>query len=248
MQNYKMKIAYDGRNYMGFSTKKDKPEKSIQGKLEMILEKLYGQHVDVIGAVNTDAGVHAKAQIVNFNAVDDQLDAKGLFEYFEKYLPDDIIVLTIEPVDERFHSKYLVESITYEYRLWKLDAPNRPLFERKQVNVMAQKLNFPKMKQAAEELIGVADFSPFTTNKKVKNPIKEIKSVDITETDHEIIFTMTANGFLLNMERLIVGTIIQVGLNQLPVNTISNALTTKHEKYIGHKAMADALCLISVNY
>jgi tRNA pseudouridine38-40 synthase len=248
MQNYKMMIAYDGRKYMGYNKFKDNVEKSIEGKLESILSKLYEKEVEVIGAVNTDAGVHAKGQIVNFIAPDNRLSEQEIFDYFEKYLTDDIIILSVETVDERFHSRYLMKSVTYEYRLWKKDAPNRPLFERRYVHLMNQTIDVAKSKKAAKYLIGEHDFLAFTTNRKTKNPIKKILSLDIRETSHEIIITMTANGFLLNMERVIVGTLIQVGLGQLPMNTIEKAFESKNTNDVGHKASADALCLISVEY
>lgn len=248
MQNYKMMIAYDGRKYIGFNKTKGNLEKSIQGKLELILSKLYEKEVEVIGAANTDAGVHAKGQIVNFIAPDNRLNEKELFDYFEKYLTDDIIVLSVEPVDERFHSRYLMKSATYEYRLWKKDAPNRPLFERRYVNLMNQTINVAKIKEAAKELLGEHDFLAFTTNKKTRKSIKKILSLDVRETSHEIIITMKANGFLLNMERVIVGTLIQVGLGQLPINIVEKAFKSKDMKDVGHKASADALCLLSIEY
>ncbi len=248
MQNYKMSIAYDGRKYKGYSKSKGDTEKSIQGKLESILSKMYEEEVEVISAVNTDAGVHAKGQIVNFIAPHSRLDEKEIFDYFEKYLTDDIIILSVETVDERFHSRYLAKSLTYEYRLWKKDAPNRPLFERQYVNLMNQTVDITKIKKVAKALVGEHDFLAFSTNKKTKKPIKEIISVDIRETRNEIIITMTANGFLLNMERVVVGTLIQVGLGQLPINTIDKAFESKDMKYVGHKASAGALCLLSVEY
>lgn len=248
MQNYKMIIAYDGRKYMGFSIKKDNPEKSVQGKLEMILEKLYEVEVEVTGAVSTDAGVHAKGQVVNFLAFDDRLTTAELHAYFEKYLPDDIIVVSLEEADDRFHARYQMQTATYEYRLWKMDAPTRPLFERQYVNVMEQKLEAPKMNKAAKAFLGEHDFTPFTTNKKAKNPIKIVTAISVVETSHEIIITITANGFLLNMERLIVGTLVQVGLGQLPIPTVERAFTSQKMANVGHKAMAGALCLLSVAY
>ncbi|GKU23676.1 tRNA pseudouridine(38-40) synthase TruA [Clostridium folliculivorans] len=248
MQNYKMMIAYDGRKYIGYNKSKDNAEKSIEGKLELILSKLYEKDIEVIGAVNTDAGVHAKGQIVNFIAPDSRLSEKEIFEYFEKYLTDDIIVLSVETVDERFHSRYLMKSATYEYRLWKKDAPNRPLFERHYVNLMNQTINVAKSREAAKYILGEHDFLAFTTNKKAKKSIKNILSLDVKETTNEIIITMTANGFLLNMERLIVGTLIQVGLGQLPMSTIEKAFKSRDMNDVGHKASADALCLLSVQY
>ena len=233
---------------MGFRERKGNPDKAVQGKLEMILTKMYHTYVEIISACNTEAGVHAKKQIVNFLAPDDTFDAKGIFEHFEKYLPDDIIVLDVEQADERFHSRYLVKTLSFEYRIWKNDAPRRPLFDRQYVNVLNQNLNVSKMKDAAIDLIGEHDFMVFSTNTKAKNTIKKIYDVDIKETELEIIITMTANGFLLNMERLIVGTLIQIGTGQLPEHAIGNALSTGKSEFVGHKAMSDALALVEVTY
>jgi len=248
MQNYKMCIAYDGRKYKGFSKSKGDSDKSIQGKLESILSKLYETEVEVIGAVSTDAGVHAKGQIVNFTAPAKLLNEKEIFEYFEKYLTDDIIILSVTAVDERFHSRYLAKSATYEYRLWKRNAPIRPLFERQYVNLMVQNLDIVKIQKAAKMFIGEHNFLAFTTNKKTKNSLKEIIALDIKETKNEIIITITANSFLLNMERIIVGTLIQVGLGQLPMTTVEKAFESKNSEDVGHKASAGALCLINVEY
>lgn len=137
---------------------------------------------------------------------------------------------------------------TYEYRLWKNDAYVRPLFERSYVNVLKQNVDVKKMKKAAEELVGEHDFAAFSTNKKLKKSVKEMVSCTVKETDNEIIITMTANGFLLNMERLIVGTLVQVGLGQLPLKAVWNAFESKDNKAVGHKASAGALCLIKVEF
>lgn len=248
MQTYKMTIAYDGRKYKGFNTSRGQTDKSVQGKLEAILEKLYEEKIQVIGAVNTDAGVHAKGQVVSFTTSHDQLDGKALKDYFEKYLTDDIIVLSAEMVDERFHSKYKMKSATYQYRLWKKDAPNRPLFERQFVNLMVQLLDVKRMKEAATSFIGEHDFMAFTTNRKTRKPIKKIYDIDVEETENEIIITMTANGYLLNMERKIVGTLVQIGLKQLPICSIENAYDLKDEDAVGHRAAASGLCLMKINY
>ncbi|MCT4634482.1 MAG: tRNA pseudouridine(38-40) synthase TruA [Firmicutes bacterium] len=248
MQNYKMKIAYDGRKYVGFNISKGNAEKSIQGKLEAILSKLYNEEVEVVGAVNTDAGVSAKGQIVNFRAPNGAKSTEEIFEYFETYLTDDIIILSVDKVDERFHSRYNVEEITYVYRLWKVDAPNRPLFERQFVNLMKQKLDIYKMKRAAKDLLGEHDLLGFTTNKKTRKSVKEIFEIEVNETSHEIVISMTADGYLLNMERVIVGTLVQIGLGQLQPNAIEKALQSKNMKDVGHKASAGALCLERVGY
>lgn len=248
MQNYKMKIAYDGNKYMGYNKMKNNPEKSIQGKLELILEKLYNEKIEVISAVNTDMGVHAEEQVVNFVVPDDRMNEEGVLNYFEKYLPDDIIVLSVEAVDERFHSKYLAKSVTYQYRLWKKNAQRRPLFERKYVNLMVQDLNVDDMKEAAKLIEGEHDFLAFTSNKKTRKSVKKMIELNIDETEYEIVFTLKANGFLLHMGRIIVGTLIQIGLGQLTIDVVEKAFESKNNEDVGHKSSAGAFCLLGVEY
>lgn len=248
MQNYKITMAYDGKKYMGFKKSKASEDKSIDGKMTNILKKLYGVDVELVSAVNTGADVHAKHQIANFKAPSDKLDAKGIHEYFEKYLPDDIIILSVEEADERFQSRFLLKSVTYQYRIWKSNAPRRPLFERAYVNVMQKPLDVNMMKEAAVLIEGVHDFAAFSTNPKIKNSVKNMMLIDIEETECEILITMKANGFLLNMERLIPGTLIQVGLAERTVSSILRAFDTQDLKDVGHKAMAPAICLVAIEY
>ncbi len=248
MQNYKMIIGYDGRKYVGFNNSKGNSEKTIQGKLENILFKLYDEKIEVIGAVNTDSGVHAKAQVVNFNISNDKLTMNELFEYFEKYLTDDIVVYSIEEESERFHSRYNLKTVTYEYRLWKKDSKHRPLFERQYVNLMNQKLDISRIKEAVTSIEGEHDFLGFTSNKKTRKSFKKISETEIIETENEIIIRLSANGFLLNMERIIVGTLVQIGLGQLPLDVIEKVLESKNVDEAGHKASAGALTLVSLKY
>lgn len=248
MKNYKMKIAYDGKRYMGFKKTKVSEDKSIHGKMSNILKKLYAVDVELVSAVNTGADVHATHQIVNFKAPIDKLNAEGIRNYFEKYLPDDIIVLEIEEVDDRFQSRFLLQNLTYQYRIWKSDAPIRPLFDRNYVNVMQSPLNVEMMREAADLLEGEHDFAAFTTNPKIRNSVKEMISIEINETETEVIILMKATGFLLNMERLIPGTLIQVGLGERNVSSILRALDTQDMKDAGHKAMAPAITLINIEY
>jgi len=248
MKNYKVEIGYDGRRYKGFRKIKGDEDKTIQGKLENILKKLYEQDIEVISAVNTDASVHASLQVVNFTAPNGQYSIDKIHNYMETFLPDDIIVLSVKEADARFHARYQVKSLTYEYRLWKSDAPHRPLFERRLVKLMDKALNVTVMEEAAKHMIGEKDFKAFCTKSKVKSSIKNVFDIQIRESDCEIIIRISANGFLINMERIIVGTLIQVGLYEKDIEEVDKAFKSLNNKYVGHKAMASALCLVDVSY
>lgn len=248
MQNYKMLVAYDGRKYNGYKRGKKNPEKNIQTKFEQILKKLYGKDVEVINAVNTEPGVHATGQVINFIAPDDKLNKQELFEYCEEYLTDDIVCISIEEVDDRFHSRYLIKSVTYQYRIWKADAKVRPLFERHIVNVMDKPLNVELMNKGREKLLGEHDFAGFTNNTKAKSTVKTIEDLTIVENENEIIISITADGFLVNMARFMVGTLIQLGLKERMLLVLDYAFESGDNKDVGHKAMAPALVLKEVKY
>jgi tRNA pseudouridine38-40 synthase len=248
MKNFKIVLAYDGKRYKGFRKLSGKSDRTIQGKLENILSKLYEEPVEVISAVNTDAAVHAKHQVVSFKSPSDDHKADKLHNYMETFLPDDIIIISVDEVDERFHARYNVTSITYEYHLWKSNAKQRPLFERDYVKLMDKTLNVIVMEEAANRMIGEQDYRAFTSNSKVRNPVKNVKDVKVTERENDIIISITSNGYLLNMERIMVGTLIQVGLYERDVESVDKAFSTRETSYAGHKAMAGALCLVDVSY
>ncbi len=249
MNNYKLEIAYDGRRYKGWKRdKRDHADKSIQGKLEEILKKLYETDIEVVGAVNTDAGVHALGQVAHFNAPNNNLTPDEILDYINEYLTDDIVVKSLVKVDERFHSRLNLKKATYVYRLWKLNAKDTLLFERYQSYRMKEVLNVKGMQMGAAKLVGTHDFAAFTSRSKNKNSTKELQDVSVVETDNEVLITMSGRNFLVNMERIIVGTLIQIGTGQRQLSSIDKALTTFDKDCVGHKAMSHSLCLMHVDY
>ncbi len=248
MINYKMTIGYDGRRYKGYRKTKANADKTIQGKLEAILKKKYEEDIEVISAVNTDAGVNATCQVVNFKVPEQKAEPSSIRQYFEEYLPDDIITYDVEVVDDRFHSRYNVKELTYEYRIWKKDAPTRPLYERQRVNLVEGVLDVEAMRHGAKLFLGEHEFMAFSTKAKVKSSVKTVTALDIYETEEEIIIAISADGFLLNMERIIVGTLIQIGLGERHEETIKRAFKSMNNKDAGHKAMASALTLVDVEF
>ncbi len=151
-------------------------------------------------------------------------------------------------MDERFHARYKVKLLTYEYTLWKSNAKHRPLFERNQVKLMDKQLNTTVMEEAASRMVGEKDFRAFCTKSKTKTTVKRVEEVSIIEDENKIVIRMSANGFLLNMERIMVGTLVQIGLYERDVEDVDLAFETLDSKYSGHKAMAEALVLVDVKY
>jgi tRNA pseudouridine38-40 synthase len=246
MPNIKMIIAYDGKRYQGFQKNKNAKE-TIQEKLNETLSKYFEMPIDCIASGRTDKGVHALGQVINFR-VNQDYDLAQVKKDLTTYLPKDIIIKTVAFAEERFHSRLNAKSKTYQYRLWKHEAKERPLFEREYVYELNQKVDSERMQSAARHFIGEHDFKGFSTDKSKKSTIRTITDIDIVETDTEIIVTIQGNGFLYNMVRIIMGTLIEIGTGDRKIETIETVFEEKDRSQAGYTVPAHGLCLLAVSY
>lgn len=246
MTNYKLTISYDGSKYNGFQRQSKHPEKTIQGKLENVLSKLFEEDIQIIGSGRTDAGVHAKGQVCNFHT-HTFIEFEQIFEYLRAYLPQDIAVIDLSMASERFHARYNVVAKRYAYTIDNGFFPDP--FTLKYAYHVPDKLNLDALKEATTLLIGEHDFQAFTSLKsKTKSTIRTIKSIDIKEEGSKIILTYEGNGFLQHMVRILTGTLVEVGLGMREASSITDLLEGKMRSATGHKAPANGLCLEKVFY
>ena len=159
-------LSYDGTRYDGWQ-KQGNTDRTIQGKLEAVLEKLEGSPVEVHGSGRTDAGVHAEGQVANFHLAK-SMDPDGIMRYMNRYLPEDIAVTRVCVMQERFHSRLNAVRKTYRYQIE--TAPKKNVFERCYYYGLGQELDVGKMEQAAAILMGTHDYKSFCGNKKMKKP------------------------------------------------------------------------------
>ncbi len=245
MKNYKITIQYDGTRYKGWQVQKS-TYMTIQGKIQEILKQLAGEDIEVIGSGRTDAGVHAYGQVANFHIKED-FSAEEILKYLNHYLPMDIAVLSIEEVEERFHSRYHATEKTYVYRIHNSDIPN--VFERKYVYDYTEHLDIERMKEAANYLVGTHDFASFCGNKKMKkSTVRTIFSIEIEQLGEEIRISFTGDGFLQNMIRIITGTLIEVGSNRKEPVEVQKILEKKDRTLAGYTAPPQGLVLKKVRY
>ncbi len=245
MKKYKMTIGYEGEKYRGWQRLKNS-DLTIQGKIEGVLSKHFGENNEIQGSGRTDAGVHAACQIADFTT-EKAVDCDALMFTMNKFLPEDIAIYSIEPVDIRFHSRFSAVEKTYQYRIWKASYP--PVFQRRLVYVYeGKKLEVLKMKKASKTFIGTHDFRAFSSDKTKKSTVRNLKSITFEETDEEIIINLTADGFLYNMVRIIVGTLIEVGNGSRPDTEIEALFEDKVRMKAGFTAPAGGLCLMNVKY
>lgn len=245
MRNIKMIIQYDGSKYKGWQ-RLGNTDMTIQGKIENVLSKMANEEVQIIGSGRTDAGVHALNQVANFHT-NSQMKTNDMLEYCYNYLPSDIVVKSIKEADERFHSRYNTKGKKYLYRIWN-DRFHDP-FLRKYVTHIPDRLNIEEMIRASTDLIGSHDFSSFTTAKsKKKSRVRTINSLDIAKKDEIIDIMFYGNGFLYNMVRIIVGTLIEVGRGNLNSSDIKRIMDKKLRSEAGPTAPSEGLFLYDVEY
>lgn len=211
MYNYRILLQYDGGRYDGWQRLgKDNSTNTIEAKLKDILSKMTGEDVDIFCASRTEKGVHACGQIANFKLNTSQKDYE-LRNYLNRYLPRDIAVLKVEAVDDRFHSQLNAKARVYEYRLDTADIAD--VFNRRYCYHTFEVPNFNNMRKAADYFVGEHDFKSFTTAKKSKSTVRRIDSIDIqyNEDSKKAVIRITANDFLHNMARLMIGMLLDVG-------------------------------------
>lgn len=243
-KNYKLTVSYDGSRYFGWEHQPDKP--TIQGKLEDVLSKMVGEFTDVIGAGRTDAGVHAKAMTANC-AFETDLSCDEIRDYFNRYLPDDICVSEVREASERFHARYKAVGKTYCYTCYvgKL----KPVFNRKYVLTLDYQPDVEKMQQAAKILEGEHDYKSFCGNSQMKkSTVRTVDSIEIVQKKDYIYFNFHGSGFLQNMVRIMVGTLLEVGQGKLTVQRVEEILNAKDRKTAGYTVPPQGLCLVKVDY
>ncbi len=245
MRNFKIVIQYDGSRYKGWQIQKDN-DLTVQGKIKAVLTKMAEKQVEVIGCDRTDVGVHAQEYIASFHT-DCGLSQDIILEYLYEFLPEDIVVKSIEEVEERFHARYNVKSKTYVYTID--NNPFRNVFNRKYTYHTNDQLDISEMKKAAELLVGTHDFQSFTTLKaNNKSTVRTINYMDISTNDGIIKIEMNANDFLWHMPRIIVGILLEVGVGRSKAVNMQKMLEEQQKPENGPIAKAKGLCLTSVRY
>lgn len=237
---YKMIISYDGTNYKGFQAQIN--EITIEETLNDCLKQLFKDEIKVIGSGRTDANVHAIGQVVHFDS-DKLIKEENLKNGLNSILPKDIYVKDIEIVNEDFHARFSCKSKEYRYYISKEYNPIT-----KNYSAYIYNLNVEKMKEAIKYFIGTNDFTSFSFYVENKPTIKTIYDAYINDLGDYLEIAFIGDGFLKYMVRIMVGTLIEVGLNKRKPTDILDIFEKKDRKYAGKTAAANGLFLYKVNY
>lgn len=245
MQRMKCKIAYDGTNFSGFQIQPNK--RTIQGELENALQRLHkGSAIKVYGSGRTDAGVHARGQVIHFDTPFSIPEGKWGIA-INSLLPDDISIVAIERVDSNFHARFDV--VGKEYRFFVYTGKERDPFRRNFAYFYPFKYDLTLMERAAEHLIGTHDFTSFCSAKtEVEDRVRNLHVITISEQEDMLIFRFVGNGFLYNMVRILVGTLLQVGSGDIKPDAIPGILAKRDRTLAGKTAPPQGLYLWEVTY
>ena len=237
-------VAYDGTDYHGWQYQDN--GKTIESELNKALSTLLNEEIMVIGASRTDAGVHALCNIAVFDTK--ASIPAGKFAYaLNQMLPSDIRVRKSEEVAVDFHPRKVKTRKTYEYHIDCEEFPN-PIKQRYS-HFTYTPLNVSLMQQAANDLIGQHDFTSFcSVNSTALSPVRMITDILVTQNGCDIVISVTGNGFLYNMVRIIAGTLVKVGCGQMKSDDISDILMNCDRTVAGPTAPPQGLTLVGIEY
>lgn len=245
IRNFRILLQYDGTKYQGWQ-KQTSTENTIQGKLEALLTKMCERSVEVNGAGRTDAGVHALGQVANFRVETDKT-AEEIMQYMNQYLPQDISVISCKEAGERFHARLNATGKHYQYSIW--NSPKKPVFNRNYTHQVPEALDMNAITEAISYLVGTHDFQSFTSTKRgKKSTVRTIDAIDIERKGEGLIFHFRGDGFLYHMVRILMGTLVEVGLGIRKAEDIPNVLEAKDRSKAGHLIPAKGLTLVEVTY
>jgi tRNA pseudouridine38-40 synthase len=239
-------IEYDGTNYHGSQLQANAP--TIQGELEKALKKLTGERIRIKTASRTDAGVHARGQVICFDTTS-PLPLKSFSDGLNHYLPKDIAVKEVYQTDESFDVRR--RAVSREYRYTILNQAARSPLRQGQAYRVAGELDTAAMQQACQALIGRHDFASFVASEQTarqKRTVRDVFKAEITQDGDMVFFDITANAFLPHQVRNTVGSLIKVGQHKMTVEEFCGMVQARRPGLAGPTSPAEGLCLVRVNY
>lgn len=243
-KNYKMLLSYDGSRYYGWEHQPDTD--TVQGRLEEAFFAVFGEIPEINGAGRTDAGVHARGMTANV-WLDTVYPVNEIRRLLNENLPDDIAVLEIKAASDKFHARYSAVGKTYRYTCH--CGEYRAVFDRKYVYELDRIPDLEAMRKAAAILTGKHDFASFCRQAAAyPSTVRVVDVISVEETNGYITFTFHGTGFMRNMVRILVGTLLEVGFGKISVSEVEKILYAKNREEAGYTAPAQGLCLIKVDY
>ena len=239
-------ISYDGTNYCGWQKQPGETVQTVQGEFDGVCSKLFQTKIVSIGAGRTDAGVHALGQRAVID-IDSAIPTQKIPLALNGFLPSDIVVTAAAEVPYDFNPRFKAVKKTYEYKIYNSSFRN-PIY-RNYSEYAREPLNASKMNIAAKALIGTHDFKSFcSSGNSSKTTVRTIFDISVDQKNDFIITTVTGDGFLYNMVRIIAGTLIDVGNGKLQPDEIKGIIASCDRRKAGKTAGPSGLTLVEIVY
>ncbi len=239
---YFLELSYNGKNYHGWQVQPNVI--SVQEKINEGLTKLLRTTINIMGAGRTDAGVHASQMYAHFD-IESTIDTALILDRLNSFLPEDIVIKKIFEVDEKSHTRFHAISRSYEYRIY---LGRNPFLLDTTWQIYRNKLDVDKMNEAAKLLLIHDDFKCFSKTADVNTYICDVTFAAWKLTDNLLTFHISANRFLRNMVRAIVGTLIDVGIGKISIEDFKKIIDSRSRSEAGFSVPARGLFLTHVEY
>lgn len=243
--NVKLTIQYDGTRYDGWQ-RQGNTDNTLQGRLEGVLSRMVGKPVEIQGAGRTDAGVHARGQVASVH-LPEGYTPQEVQNYLNRYLPEDVAVVDVVEMGERFHARLSATGKEYRYHIRMGSVPD--VFARKYQYRVEEPLDLAAMERAAGYLTGKHDFRSFCGNRRFKkSTVREVFHIGVEVCGSDLTLVYRGDGFLYNMVRILTGTLLEVGLGQRTPESMVDILEARERTAAGKTAPAQGLVLQEVYY
>jgi tRNA pseudouridine38-40 synthase len=244
----KLTLAYDGTDFAGWQIQAE--ARTVQETVQAILARITGEQIALVGSGRTDAGVHALGQVASFET-SSQHTCEVFHRALNAELPDDVAIVEVKEAPAAFHALRSARRKRYRYVIH--DGNVRDVFSRRYVWRWPTQLDDKAMARAAATLVGTHDFSSFeTAGSERESSVRTVLAVDVarpvSDRPHEIHIEVESNGFLYNMVRAIVGTLVEVGRGARPQQWVAEALAARNRSAAGRTAPPQGLFLLCVKY
>ncbi|MBQ3219600.1 MAG: tRNA pseudouridine(38-40) synthase TruA [Clostridia bacterium] len=241
----KLTLGYDGTSFCGWQVQKNGD--TVQENLENAVFKVTGEKVRVTGSGRTDSGVHAMGQTAHFDTECKTVIPEKFYRALNAHLPESIRVYSSEKVADDFDACRTAKKKTYRYSLYLSEIEN-PLKERYAVRV-DDKLDLKRMRECAKVFLGEHDFKCMcASGSSIKTTVRTLYNIDIEKDGSDLTISVCGNGFLYNMVRILVGTLLKAGRGETDEKELSKMLENKERALGGKTLPAKGLCLMKVEY
>ena len=244
MRNFKVIMSYDGAQYHGFQRQEN--ALAIQQIIEETLSKIINDNVIIYGCSRTDTGVHANEYCFNFHH-NNSITCNGVIRSLNSLLPDDMSIKNCEEVDDKFHARYDCKGKEYIYLIY--NSSIKDPFLKNRAYLYQKHIDEELLNQAAQYFVGTHDFKSFCSSGSSSiNTVRTINSINIAREDDKIILKISGDGFLYNMVRIIVGTLLFVNEGKFKAKDVKSIIDSKQRKKAGKTAPACGLYLNKIFY